>query len=273
MRYPVANSTQDFQNNWYNPQPFGVPTSYGFHEGEDYNKRTGGDTDLGEPLYAVADGIIVYFHNASHPTTGFGRHMVLECNTYRGKRWYMYSHCQEITAENKFVTEGQVIGRLGKSGNSPLAHLHFSTFKVDPSTLPQGIDTIAKTSVQLNSWWERFELLPSGATMSELLTYLNRTNDTDAIRDLGVLLGTTNGKCDWGDASDNKGGDLGAARREITIRNVKIHNQDTEIIRLNKIISEMPPVTEPGYTPTGKITHINSLRGVVEWEEISYKKD
>lgn len=161
MRYPVGRSGNALDPLWYNAQPFGNPTDYGFHEGDDFNLRTGGDSDLGQPLYAVANGKIVYYHNASHPASGFGRHMVLECETSRGKRWYMYSHCQEITAEAKEVKEGDIIGKLGKSG-TPLAHLHFSVIKANPSTLPQGIDTIAKTSKQLNDWWEKFEILGSG---------------------------------------------------------------------------------------------------------------
>lgn len=158
MRYPLGKDNQDFLKRFYSAQEFGKPTSYGFHEGEDFNTRTGGDSDLGEPLYAVADGKIVYYHNNSHPSTGFGRHMVLQCETPRGTRWYGYNHCQEIITQVKEVKEGEVIGKLGKSG-TPVAHLHFSVFKVDPSSLYKGIDSIAKTQADLNAYWEKFELL------------------------------------------------------------------------------------------------------------------
>lgn len=158
MRYPLGTSNQDFLNRFYNAQEFGKPTSYGFHDGEDYNTRTSGDSDLGEPLYAVADGKIVYYHNGSHPSTGFGRHMVLQCETPRGTRWYHYCHCLELTAQVKEVKEGEIIGKLGKSGTT-VAHLHFSVFKVDPSSLYKGIDSIAKTQADLNAYWEKFELL------------------------------------------------------------------------------------------------------------------
>lgn len=158
MRYPLGTNNQDFLNRFYNAQEFGKPTSYGFHDGEDYNTRTSGDSDLGEPLYAVADGKIVYYHNGSHPSTGFGRHMVLQCETPRGTRWYHYCHCLELTAQVKEVKEGEIIGKLGKSGTT-VAHLHFSVFKVDPSSLYKGIDSIAKTQADLNAYWEKFELL------------------------------------------------------------------------------------------------------------------
>ena len=155
MRFPISvNGTlEEYERDWYSAQKFGNKTNYGYHDGEDFNLKSGGDTDIGQPLYAVANGKIAYYHNASHPTTGFGRHLVIECDTTYGKRWYHYAHCQEITAQAKTVTEGEVIGKLGKSGTT-YAHLHFAVFKVDPSTLRSGIDTIAKTETELNNWWE-----------------------------------------------------------------------------------------------------------------------
>lgn len=166
MSYPVGRPGRTLDPLWYDAQPFGTPTSYGFHEGPDYNLKTGGNSDLGQPLYAVADGKIVYYHNSSHPTKNFGRHMVLECETSRGKRWYHYAHCQEITATIKTVKEGDIIGKVGISGTT-VAHLHFAVYKVDPSTLPQGIDTIAKTKQQLNDWWEPFEVLSTQEPMPD----------------------------------------------------------------------------------------------------------
>ncbi len=155
MRLPVGKTgtKEEFDKEWYSAQGFGVKTDYGFHEAEDINLKSGGDTDLGQPLYAVANGRIVYYHENSHPTSGFGKHMVLEVNTPFGTRWYHYVHCDQITAQKKDVQEGEIIGRLGKTGTT-YAHLHFACFKVDPATLRSGIDTIAKTQEELNKWWE-----------------------------------------------------------------------------------------------------------------------
>lgn len=151
MIYPVNN----YQLDWRVDQVFGNPTSYGFHEGVDLNLKTGGDTDLGQEIKSVTEGTIMYFHYNSHPSTGFGRHIVYEIRGDWGVRWCMYSHCDASGFQNQVqdVPEGRVIARLGKSGNSPTAHLHWSLFKVDPSTIG-GIDTIAKTQQQLNDWWE-----------------------------------------------------------------------------------------------------------------------
>lgn len=246
MRYPVDNWSK-----WYNAQPFGTPTSYGYHEGDDLNLSTGGDTDLGQPLYAVAMGKIVYFHNNSHPTTGFGRHMVLQVETSIGRRWYHYAHCDSITAETKEVPEGTKIGVLGKSGTTS-AHLHFAVFKVDPSTLYNGIDSIAKTTTNLNAWWEKFKLLdspvpvPPEGDMSQLLTFLGVTSETDAIKKIAEHLGpdqntvTDVSRCEWGDETKN-GGYLGSARRRI---------KELEAQPIPTPDPSQPPVV-PGWEPNG----------------------
>src|SRR5688500_1618508 len=59
--YPVGESDfatekNDWWDLWYNAQDFGENR----HLGEDWNKTTGGNTDCGEPVYASADGMIVF---------------------------------------------------------------------------------------------------------------------------------------------------------------------------------------------------------------------
>ena len=161
MRYPVGNGTrEDFELHWYNAQGFGNQTSYGYHEGADYNIKTGGDTDLGQPLYAIADGTVKYYHRNSHPTTGFGLHVVVEVDSPWGKRWCHYAHCAEkgFVGEVREVKEGDKIGEIGKSGTT-WGHLHFAVFKVDPATLPNGIDSIASSQAKLNQWEDPTEFL------------------------------------------------------------------------------------------------------------------
>lgn len=184
MRFPVGKlgTLEEYQKFWYDAQPFGNKTSYGYHEGVDLNLKTGGDTDFGEPLYAVADGKIVYYHLNTHPASGFGKHMVLECDVPNvGKRWFHYAHCEEITASVKDVKEGEQVGRLGKSGTE-YAHLHFAVFRVDPKTLRSGIDTVAKTLTELNDWWQNpMEILNMATTTppsipSWLATLLQEAN-------------------------------------------------------------------------------------------------
>jgi murein DD-endopeptidase MepM/ murein hydrolase activator NlpD len=157
MRYPVGitGSRQEFEQYWYIAQDFGVRTDYGYHEGVDINLKTGGNTDLGQALLAIANGRIVYYHYGSHPSLNFGRHIAIRIDGPWGSRWVHYAHCDSADFLNvaQNVSEGQMIARLGNSGNSTLAHLHFSIFKVDPSTIG-GIDKVARTLTELNSWWE-----------------------------------------------------------------------------------------------------------------------
>lgn len=156
MRFaPVAQNKEEYENAWYIAQGFGAVTTYGRHEGIDLNLKTGGDSDLGQPLYSLVNGNIVYFHYGSHPTTGFGRHLVVKIEGAWGIRWCMYSHCGSNAFLNaaQSVTEGQKIAELGKSGNSPSAHLHFSIWKKDPAT-NGGIDSFAHNETELNEKWE-----------------------------------------------------------------------------------------------------------------------
>lgn len=152
MRYPVNN----FATEWNGTAGygFGAATSYGFHEGVDINDNLGGNSDLGKPLFAIADGQLVYYHTAKHPTTAFGYHHVYKITGAWGTRWVHEAHCQsDLIATVQDVKEGQQIAKVGNSGTT-YAHCHFSIFKVDPATLTSGIDTIAKTQQQLNDWWE-----------------------------------------------------------------------------------------------------------------------
>lgn len=158
MRYPVNN----FKTEWNITagNPFGAKTGYGYHEGVDINDNDGGNSDLGKEIFAIANGKLKYWHGAKHTNSGFGIHSVYEIEGPWGTRWVHQAHCQEdITQAPKDIVENERIARVGKSGLNPndpsqKAHIHFSIFKVDPATLPNGIDTIAKTEQQLNDWWE-----------------------------------------------------------------------------------------------------------------------
>jgi len=237
MRYPCGTSNADFIKNWYNAQPFGSKTSYGYHEGEDYNLKSGGNSDLGQPLVAVADGKIVYYHNASHPTTGFGKHMVLECETSKGKRWYHYCHCQEITSKITDVKEGEVIGKLGKSGTT-FAHLHFTVFKVDPAKLYKGIDSIALNTTNLNTWWERFELIkgetsmPGTDPLKECLSQHAKLV-TEATKKETEIKGLKASLEETSDQITTLGKQVSAYKGEVT-------KKENEIIELNKKLTEKP---------------------------------
>jgi murein DD-endopeptidase MepM/ murein hydrolase activator NlpD len=152
MRYPVGNGTrEEFERDWYVAYSFGNPS---LHEGVDINLKSGGNTDYGFPLYAIANGRIIYYHYGTHPGSNFGRHIVYKIEGAWGSRWVHYAHCHSDNFLNSVqdVTEGQMIARIGNSG-TPLAHLHMSIYKVDPITIG-GIDRVARTVTELNTYWE-----------------------------------------------------------------------------------------------------------------------
>src|SRR3990167_677263 len=158
--FPVGNGTEeDFRARWYIALGFGESQPYGFHEGWDINLKTGGDTDLGEAIKAIADYKLAYYHFNSHLESGFGVHYVYEVETPNGKRWIHCAHNQinPQVATKKEGIKGDIISLIGKTGRPKTilpAHLHFACFRVDPTSLPSKIDTIAKTTKQLNDWWE-----------------------------------------------------------------------------------------------------------------------
>jgi len=99
------------------------------HFGEDWNGRAGGDSDLGDPVYAIADGIVTFAHNVH---TGWGN-VVLTRHAYRdpatGQVKYcdtLNGHLNEILVKNgQLIKRGQKIGTIGSNFGMYPAHLHF----------------------------------------------------------------------------------------------------------------------------------------------------
>ncbi|MEO7099047.1 MAG: M23 family metallopeptidase [Luteolibacter sp.] len=99
------------------------------HFGEDWNGRGGGDTDLGDPVYAVADGIVTFAHNVH---VGWGN-VVLTRHAYRdpstgGVKFCdtLNGHLNEIMVkEGQQIKRGQQIGTIGSNFGMYPAHLHF----------------------------------------------------------------------------------------------------------------------------------------------------
>jgi len=150
MRFPVDN----YERDWYSAQGFGkkVTNTY-WHEGEDLNLKTGGDTDLGQPIFAIAEGIVTSVHNHVGGNS-FGKHIHIKHVGLWGSCWSHCSHCLEILVkEGDKVTEGQRIALLGKSGTD-VAHLHFAIKRE-----ATGIDAIATTEEELKKWHNPLEFI------------------------------------------------------------------------------------------------------------------
>ncbi len=107
----------------YNAQPF----TSNRHLGDDLNGIGGENSDLGDPIYAVADGRILLAREAG---PGWGN-VIIVMHAYleNGGRKYVqsyYGHVEKIlVSPNEEVRRGQQIATVGTAEGRYLAHLHF----------------------------------------------------------------------------------------------------------------------------------------------------
>jgi hypothetical protein len=107
----------------YNAQPF----TENMHLGDDLNGIGGENSDLGDPVFAVADGQVL---TARDGGPGWGN-IIIVLHAYRenGVRKYVqsfYGHLQSIlVGPREKVRRGEQIATVGTGGGKYLAHLHF----------------------------------------------------------------------------------------------------------------------------------------------------
>lgn len=116
----------------YNAQPFWEMNEKrgGHHAGDDINGIGGMNTDLGDPIHSVADGLVVY---AGEPSPGWGKTLVIAHRTVDGRMLQsMYAHLKSIdVAYGSLVSRGQLIGTNGTANDHYPAHLHFEIRESD----------------------------------------------------------------------------------------------------------------------------------------------
>ncbi len=99
------------------------------HFGEDWNGRAGGDKDLGDPVYAIGEGIVTFAHNVA---TGWGN-VVLTRHAYRDPLTGQVKFCDTLNGhldkilvkDGQLIKRGQQIGTIGNNFGMYPAHLHF----------------------------------------------------------------------------------------------------------------------------------------------------
>ncbi len=102
----------------------------GHHTGDDLNGIGGMNTDLGDPVFAAGNGLVVY---AGEPSPGWGNIVVLAHRDPEGKPVHtMYAHLLDIKSTlDSLVARGEVIGTVGTAGGHYPAHLHFEARSSD----------------------------------------------------------------------------------------------------------------------------------------------
>src|SRR6186713_1615194 len=97
------------------------------HLGEDWNGVGGGDTDLGDPVYCTANGLVVY---ARDYRAGWGNVVIVRhAFNEKGDVRYvdsLYGHLDRILVkEGQRLERGQKLGTIGTGHGRYPAHLHF----------------------------------------------------------------------------------------------------------------------------------------------------
>jgi len=101
------------------------------HDGLDFN-QVDSDGDCDNPIYASADGTVVYTH--TYDTAGWGKHVWVEhTDTDEGTLYTHYAHLNTVSVlTGDTVEKGTTeIGLLGGTGGWG-CHLHFSVTSSDP---------------------------------------------------------------------------------------------------------------------------------------------
>jgi len=132
VRIPIADGF-DF--------PVGKPNADGYykarglrlrsptHFGEDWNGRGGGNTDLGDPVYSMGNGIVVWAYDVR---SGWGNVAIIR-HAYRDPKTGQVKHCDSLYGHLRVmsvkvgqqVKRGQQIGTIGSNRGMYAAHLHF----------------------------------------------------------------------------------------------------------------------------------------------------
>lgn len=98
------------------------------HLGDDLNGIGGGNSDLGDKIYAAGAGRVVY---AGVPHESWGKMIILAHRLPEGDEFApvvqtVYAHLQAIQVQTgQTVQRGEIIGTVGNAKTAPLAHLHF----------------------------------------------------------------------------------------------------------------------------------------------------
>lgn len=114
--------------------PVGPPNAKGYynaqgfrknnHLGDDWNGTGGGNTDLGDPIYCIANGYVV---STEEYGPGWGNvirviHFLKDENKLVES---LYAHCDTMLVRTgDWVKRGQKIGTIGNAHGSYWAHLH-----------------------------------------------------------------------------------------------------------------------------------------------------
>ena len=96
----------------------------GHHTGDDLNGIGGMDSDLGDPVFATADGLVLF---AGEPSPGWGKVVVIAHTAPDGSPLEsMYAHLNSCdVTPGTLVARADKVGSVGTANGFYPAHLHF----------------------------------------------------------------------------------------------------------------------------------------------------
>lgn len=156
--YPVANPWEyDFGNRGYGYLDWSSEGG-SYHPGVDINLSSGAsDADLGKPVYAIANGDVIYADDTHGP---YGKLVIIQ-HTLQDYSVICsaYAHLDAIHVSNGGVSKNTKIGTIGKTGtNSPHLHWEIRTVCGSSTTWPTGLsrETIESRYVKPDEFVDNF---------------------------------------------------------------------------------------------------------------------
>jgi lysozyme len=125
LKQPVNTPGQ-----WYDANPFAEDYTFpsgrhAFHTGADLNEAD--DGDKGQPIRAVANGVILFADRIVDPNSAWGNLIVQESILPDGSKvWFRYAHSAPMQVKaGDIVTIGQHLSDVSNAFNQMPYHLHF----------------------------------------------------------------------------------------------------------------------------------------------------
>ncbi len=139
--------------------------AYNGHNGHDTLLKTFGEQDVGVPVFAALDGVVVarddghFDKNTSFPNPEPANFVILDHGAGHQTWYYHLRNGSVAVALNDFVRAGQQLGLTASSGNSNWPHLHFETrvmgSRVEPYAGPCNVGTsgwLAQTPIRRDTY-------------------------------------------------------------------------------------------------------------------------
>lgn len=124
---------------YYNAQPFGK----NYHLGEDWNGNGGGNSDLGDPIFSIANGIVIYSDEGG-PGWGNVVRIIHNIGTHNDPVMVesLYAHLKTVNvSKGVIVKRRQRLGTIGNVNKLYYAHLHLEIRTTIGMPLGEGYST------------------------------------------------------------------------------------------------------------------------------------